>query len=123
MRNAESSPDPWEASLKRRRRQAEAKLKLAFLSRHDSLIRSYHRLAERTDLTAEEIERWRQRRRAEYLRCAGVEIEQRDALFARLREVAATGERSVQQVLAELRDQRNGSSDEPRVSVTAGAGE
>lgn len=76
---------------------------MAFLKRFDELVESYERLPSRTDLTRGEIEYWRNRRRAEYVQCTGVEIEQRDLLKQELRRVMETGEQTVEQVISEIR--------------------
>jgi hypothetical protein len=98
-------------NFERRRRKAEAKLNLAFLSRYDSVVDGYERLGGRTDLSAAEVDRWRDRRRRDYRAATGVEIEQRECLKARLQEIVRTGERSVSEVIEELRlDYVNGMS-------------
>lgn len=89
--------------FERRKRQAEARLKLAFLKRHDRIVESYERLTTRADLSEAQIDAWRERRRAEYRRATGVEIEQRDALNTRLRHIAETGDQSVDDAIDELR--------------------
>jgi len=99
-----------EGDRARRKRAADARLKLAFLPRYDALIRSYERLPERADLSNGEIVSWQQRRRREYAEATGVEIEQRDALRARLADVAETGCMTVEDIVAQLQtDFRNGS--------------
>ena len=89
--------------FQRRRRQAVARLELALLKRHDRIVESYHGLKTRTDLSPDQIEAWRQQRRSEYRRVAGVSIEQRDALVAGLEHIAETGEASVEELQEKLR--------------------
>jgi hypothetical protein len=89
--------------LERRHRQDDARLKLAFMRRYDPVIESYNRLPSRSDLSAGEIERWRQRRREEYRHATGVEIEERHALREKLAEVVETGSMTVEQAIEEIR--------------------
>jgi len=106
--------------FERRKRMAEAKLRLAFLKRYDRVIESYRQLAGRQDLPSVEIAAWRERRRREYRQATGVEIEQRDALEAGLQEIARSGAKAVSAVVEELRwdyanrlswsDERSGST-------------
>ena len=90
-------------AFERRKRQAEAGLKLAFLNRHDPLVEDYERLGTRQDLTRAEIDAWLETRRQAYRRATGVEIEQRDILAAGLRQIAETGDHSVDELIADLR--------------------
>jgi hypothetical protein len=93
------------------KRQLLARLKLCFLKRYDRLIASYHELSTRQDLSRAEIEAWRAKRRREFRQVAGVEIEQRDALAAGLKQIAETGNGSVECLLAALAaDYTKGSS-------------
>ena len=91
-----------DASFEQRKRRADARLKLAFLKRYDPIVASYHGLATRDDLSAAQIENWRERRRSEYQRATGVAIEQRDSLSAGLARIAETGEGSVAELIAAL---------------------
>jgi hypothetical protein len=100
---------PLDDDLERRRRQAEAQFTLAWMKRYDFLIASYEALPQRQDLTPERIEFWRQTRRAEYRDAVGVEMEQREALRARLAEVVHSGDLTVEQVIETVRHSyRNG---------------
>jgi len=90
-------------AFERRKRQADARLKLALLSRHDRIVASFDRMESRQDLSPAQIEDWRETRRDEYRRATGVEIEQRDALKAALRQSAETGSQSVEEIVASLR--------------------
>ena len=104
-------------AFERRRRQADARLKLALLSRHDRIVASYNGLDERQDLSPAQIEAWRETRRDEYRRATGVEIEQRDALESGLRQSAETGNRSVEEIIASLRrNYANGVSSSQTIS-------
>jgi len=88
--------------FQRRKRQADARLKLAFLKRHDRIVESYRRLATRDDLSEAQIESWRQRRRSEYQRATGVAIELGDSLSAGLEHIAETGDGSVGELIVAL---------------------
>ena len=104
-------------AFERRRRQADARLKLALLSRHDRIVASYNGLDERLDLSPAQIEVWRETRRDEYRRATGVEIEQRDALESGLRQSAETGSRSVEEIISSLRrNYANGVSSSQTIS-------
>ena len=92
-----------DGGFERRNRQAEAQLTLAFVKRHDRIVEGYHQLTGRQDLSRADIDAWRERRRGEYRRATGVEIEQRDELKQNLQRVIATGDRSVAEVVDELR--------------------
>ena len=110
MRNPPETIGPPDDEERLRRRFA-AQLKLSFLPRFDRLIESYHELPERTDLSQRMIAYWRDRRRQEYRHVTGVEIEQRDLLREKLADVAETGDRTIEEIIAEVRGAyRNGSS-------------
>lgn len=110
-------------ALERQCRRAEAQFKLTFLKRFDELVESYERLPSRTDLSRGEIEYWRGRRRAEYLQCVGVEIEQRDLLRQKLRQVIETGEQTVEDMIDEIRGSyRKGWTSDGWFSVAADDG-
>jgi len=75
----------------------------------------------RRDLAPAVVRAWREVRRIEYRRATGVEIEQRDALRCRLQQSAQIGDRSVDEVIDELRrDYANGSSLVERGSARVG---
>jgi hypothetical protein len=90
-------------AFERRKCQANARLTLALLSRHDRIVASFDRLETRQDLSPAQIDAWREARRDEYRRATGVEIEQRDALKAALRQSAETGSQSVEEIVGSLR--------------------
>ena len=69
------------------------------------------RLATRDDLSEAQIETGVERRRSEYQRATGVEIEQRDSLSVGLEHIAETGDGSVEGLIAALQqDYANGLS-------------
>jgi hypothetical protein len=105
----------------REKRRAQAKLELAFLRQNDRIAESYENLATRTDLSAAQIQGWREIRRIEYRRATGVEIEQRSALKAGLRHLAETGEITVEELIKRLRqDYANGLSSDDAASRHVG---
>lgn len=89
--------------FERRKRQAQARLRLAFLKRHDRIVEAHDLLVSRGDLSGVEIAARREMRRQEYRRATGVEIEQCDELKSALQGVIATGERSMEEAVEELR--------------------
>ena len=112
-----------DAAFERRKRQADARLTLALLKRHDRIVESYNQLNGRHDLSPAEIDAWRERRRSEYRRATGVEIEQRGALRSMLQQSLETGNRSVAEVIEGLRqDYAKGVSLAESGSGRAGAG-
>jgi hypothetical protein len=90
-------------AFERRKRRADTRLKLALLKHYDQIVESYNQLSAREDLSPAEIDSWRERRRSEYRRATGVEIEQRDALKLSLQRSVEIGDRSVDEVIDELR--------------------
>ena len=100
------TPDrEWDTFWDRRQRMHEAQLKLAWMKRYEFLANRWEEVSERGGLSRGEVEFLRSKYAALYRDSVGVGPELRHDLRRALEQLAAQGDRTVDDVVAEVRSQ------------------